>query len=434
MSKIPIVFSTNEEYAPYCTTTIASILSNAKENTELEFLILSTGLSQATKNKFEKLKKIKDCSMEFISVNKKDFMNCPISDHFSIETYFRFKLASFLPMHDKVIYLDSDMIVLKDLSELFETAIDNNYAAMVINSRTKNTPKEYQSRLDMPVGMPYFNAGLMLINLYQWRKNAIEKKLFEWTKLNTNKIRWVDQDVINVVLGGFIKEVPEIFNLQLTCYKDKETLASFAKIEELAIIHYCGPTKPWNEKEMFLSEYFWRYAEASAFYDQIRERFIFNYLEMQETEAEFVKNLIRKYKPIKLLEVGVAAGSCCAIMLKEVKHNLNSSVFGIDYRSLYYRNEKKKTGWVVEEVFPELKNKLRLYTGGLAALHLDQIGKDIDFCILDTRHVLPGELLDFLMVLPFLKNGAICVVHDTNLHNMFVQKGSIRVSKNADAN
>jgi hypothetical protein len=64
----------------------------------------------------------------------------------------------------------------------------------------------------------------------------------------------------------------------------------------------------------------------------------------------------------------------------------------------------------------ELKQRWKLYTGGLSIKFMDEIGGDIDFCLIDTLHTIPGGILDFLMVFPYLKNDAIIIFHDINLH------------------
>ena len=88
-----------------------------------------------------------------------------------------------------------------------------------------------------------------------------------------------------------------------------------------------------------------------------------------------------------------------------------------------YCDKSKKTGYVVEERIPQLSPKWTLYTGGLACKFIDKIGTDIDFCLIDTVHRNPGEILDFLMILPYLKDGAIVVFHDIALH--FITKVDI---------
>ncbi|GAD17999.1 class I SAM-dependent methyltransferase [Helicobacter fennelliae] len=84
---------------------------------------------------------------------------------------------------------------------------------------------------------------------------------------------------------------------------------------------------------------------------------------------------------------------------------------------------KSLSGFLVQELVPELQNKWHLHTGGLVANHLDNIGKDIDLCIIDTVHSAPGEVLDFLMVLPYLSKNAVIIMHDLVFH-IFAEKNS----------
>ena len=80
-------------------------------------------------------------------------------------------------------------------------------------------------------------------------------------------------------------------------------------------------------------------------------------------------------------------------------------------------DKTKKTGHIVD-FYPDLKNMWKLFTGGLSLNFLEEIGGEIDLCLIDTMHYNPGELLDILMVLPFLKDDAIIVFHDVNFHTV----------------
>jgi hypothetical protein len=124
--------------------------------------------------------------------------------------------------------------------------------------------------------------------------------------------------------------------------------------------------------------------------------------------------LLLRNKPEKLLEVGVAAGASAIVMLNAIKDNPNAALYSIDYAESYIRDTKQRSGYFVDN-YPELKNKFHLYTGGLALRFLDEIGGGIDFCFIDTVHSNPGEILDFLFVLPYLKDDALVVFHDTKL-------------------
>ena len=144
----------------------------------------------------------------------------------------------------------------------------------------------------------------------------------------------------------------------------------------------------------------------------IIENEIKNYIEFVLDEQKFFHGLLRTIKPKKIVEIGVSCGGSAVLILNAIKDIEGAKLFSIDKSINWYRDGNKKTGYLVQEKFPELMNKWSLYTGGLTAEFIETIGDGIDLAFIDTVHITPGEMLDWLMVLPFLKNGAIVVFHD----------------------
>lgn len=148
---------------------------------------------------------------------------------------------------------------------------------------------------------------------------------------------------------------------------------------------------------------------------KINELLLQNGSEMSNLEQSMVCGLIKKYKPQKIVEVGVAAGGTTAVILNCISMlEMDTEVYSVDISEDYYKDKSKKTGYLVEECRPFLKRNVRhkLYNGGYLPEHLENIGGDIDFLILDTVHSLPGEMIDFLAAFPMLKDGAVVVLHD----------------------
>lgn len=141
--------------------------------------------------------------------------------------------------------------------------------------------------------------------------------------------------------------------------------------------------------------------------------------EMSEEQLAFLCGLIKKYKPQKIVEVGVSAGGTTAVILNCVSMlGLNARLYSLDLSSSFYRDKSRKTGYLVEECKSKLEREVphSLYTGKYAVEYLQEIGDGIDFLILDTVHSLPGELFDFLAFYPFLKRGSVVVLHDIVLN------------------
>ena len=140
------------------------------------------------------------------------------------------------------------------------------------------------------------------------------------------------------------------------------------------------------------------------------------------TDMKFINGMIRKYKPKKILEVGVASGGSSAIILNAIQNIENSHLYSIDKLINAFNKKNKETGWLVKEKFSYLMNKWTLYTGGITSNFIEKIGGDIDFVFLDTVHYAPGEWLDILQILPFLKKtNAIVMLHDIR-YQFYVKK------------
>lgn len=138
--------------------------------------------------------------------------------------------------------------------------------------------------------------------------------------------------------------------------------------------------------------------------------------EMTEFETAFLCGLLKKYKPNKIVEVGVAGGATTAIILQcmQMIGQDKFEMHSVDYAEKFYRDNKYTTGFMGEyakEIIPG-QYKHYFHLGDIAYSFLHDM-QDIDFLIIDTMHILPGEILDFLTLLNGLKNGAVVVLHDT---------------------
>lgn len=155
---------------------------------------------------------------------------------------------------------------------------------------------------------------------------------------------------------------------------------------------------------------------------------VLNEPEMSEFESAFVCGLIKERKPKKILEIGIAAGGTTAIILQCIDMlgmNDECELISVDLNEKFYRGDGRDTGFLAVE----LKNKLskpikhRFLLGKVIAERIEEIGKGIDLVILDTVHFLPGEVLDFPVVLPFMSKDGVIVLHDVAYHQYSAKEG-----------
>ena len=140
-----------------------------------------------------------------------------------------------------------------------------------------------------------------------------------------------------------------------------------------------------------------------------------NSIWLSSKEQNFLFGIIRRFKPKKILEIGVSAGGSSAVILNAIKDLPNSKLYSIDKNKEWYLNHSKFTGWAAKNYFPELIENWSLYAGGNPSEFIEKIGNNIDLVFIDTAHYTPGEMINFLEVLPFLKEEAIVVIHDIYL-------------------
>lgn len=137
------------------------------------------------------------------------------------------------------------------------------------------------------------------------------------------------------------------------------------------------------------------------------------YSEMYRSERYFLNGIIRSMKPKKILEVGVANGGGTAIILNAIKDIDGAELYSVDYLEESYRHPDKPSGFLVEEEFPQLMDKWHIFRGGDVSCFIEEIGGDIDLLVLDTMHTHPWETLNFLCILPFMKQeSSWAVLHD----------------------
>lgn len=135
------------------------------------------------------------------------------------------------------------------------------------------------------------------------------------------------------------------------------------------------------------------------------------YFGMEPESHQFICGLIREKKPKKILEVGVNQGGTTTVLLQALNMlNLDTKLYSLDI------DPKLKAQRNISEWAPHLTDKWSLKFGRDASAYLEEIGENIDFCILDTAHFMPGEVLNFLCILPYLSDAATVVVDDQRLH------------------
>ena len=289
-----IVLNANEDYMKYLAVLCWSIVEKAKSSGRgggIEFRedkspafcfhILTDAISPQMREKFSafelELKAVYPCSFCFYVVESKLFESFRELNGNHL-TYFRLKMAEILPQEIKrCLYLDVDMLCVSDLREIFTLDLKGKLCGAVLDAHylpyrgvSSRDPQKEEIALKLET---YFNAGMMLIDLEQWRQKEIGKRSFELLRFYDPT--WHDQDTLNAILSEDVLLLPMKWNFMLghflfprlrfvgsgaskkkmyfganeqfcgvlTCSKEEYLQAR----EEMKILHFLTSLKPWSQ-------------------------------------------------------------------------------------------------------------------------------------------------------------------------------------------
>lgn len=237
-----ILISINDNFVHCTIDMIKSIMLN--DNGKINVYLIYENLSDdSIKVLTSVLEENDDCKL-FLFKHDFDKSNFVINlKHVCQETYFRLYAPFILPDNlDRILYLDGDIICNGPLQDLYEMPFDGNILAACENiDPNKDLVKNINKRLGRPIDSLYFNAGVLLINLDEYRKYITEEEMNSFIDSNREILHYQDQDVINILFDGKIKKIDFTYNYQIN-HVELQNLEYNKRI-----VHYVSPSKPWHD-------------------------------------------------------------------------------------------------------------------------------------------------------------------------------------------
>ncbi len=252
--KIPICMITDERYCFSTAVTLISLLENATPDTFYDiYCIVDSKVKEEDRNKIASIcENYDNCSFKMFDVGE-PYKNKPCRHKYVTNaSLYKFLIPELLPDYDKVLYIDTDTLINKDLTELYSVELHNNYVGGVFSLYHYMKHSFVVNLLDIPDMSCFFNAGVMLMNLKLMRSDNLKQKLETYIGQFKGS---VDQYIYNKVCYGRVKFLPCKFNvtqINFPIYKDrKQTQIVYSDREVLeaaedpVIFHYTGFKKPW---------------------------------------------------------------------------------------------------------------------------------------------------------------------------------------------
>ena len=263
---IPIFFTVDDGYIPFLAVSIQSLIDNSSIENNYVIKILYTNISEENRKKISKYER-ENVSIEFVDLNyyiEKVKDKLYTRDYYSKTTYFRLFIPNLYPQYDKALYLDSDIVILSDIAELYNEEMGDNLVAGVPDDVIQ-TIEVFQEYVEKVVGVAdyhnYFNAGILLMNLDELRKfNFQDKFLYSLDKIKFSVAQ--DQDYLNRLCKGRVKIVDYGWNRMPIATEKCDD-------KNIKLIHYNLAYKPWHFEDILYKEYFWEYAQKTEFFEDI---------------------------------------------------------------------------------------------------------------------------------------------------------------------
>lgn len=329
-NNIAVAIVSSNEYAPFASVLIASLIANATERNNYDIVLMTNDMLINNRQRIEKMRdghanisiRIFDISQMVVGLSFYTWA------HFTSNTYYRLLTPDIFAEYEKVIYLDSDVVVNHDIAELFHTDVEGFFLAAAYDTHviaycTQNPPLEQRDYNVKTLGLKkpeeYFQAGVALFNIKAFRMNFEKGYLIKQGQ--ASKLRWLDQDLINMLFYGKIKPISNKWNVMIN--NQPENLDEYYLPPNLRkkyyearqdpyIVHYVGKAIPCYTTTPDLFEYFWKYARHTDFYEILFQKMMNKNIE-EFTESVHIQTkepFIQKFKrhlralSIRILPIG----------------------------------------------------------------------------------------------------------------------------------
>ena len=257
----PIMMACDESYAMPLATALRS-MAEANPGHRLEVFLLTSEFSAEGRSRVLASLPQDSVTLHWVPMALDSFQGFTPPAYISKITFARLLLPDLIPPDiTRILYLDADILVLGDLTTLNEMDMEGFACAAVID--TDAVPNAERLGLYADEGQrtlcPYFNAGVLLVDVPSWRRDRISEKALQFLMQNP-KSQLADQDALNVACAGSWKKLDARWNFQ---EHFELGYSPTAPAEWPPVVHFAGKWKPWNPKSLHVD---------SGFYDAYRER------------------------------------------------------------------------------------------------------------------------------------------------------------------
>jgi lipopolysaccharide biosynthesis glycosyltransferase len=244
-----VACAADEGYIPHCAAMLNSLLAH---NSEIVVHFLhGPSMDKTLIAQLKQMVSVENALFQSHEMADECLVGLPRLRNIPTLMWYRVYLPELLPDIDRILYVDADTLIMRELSELRSMDLAGCYVAAVENVFEK-TLVNWPAQLGLPQAAGYFNSGVLLLNLEAMRIDNVCEKILEVGRASPVRLKWPDQDALNKVLGESRINLHPSWNCQssLFYYPEAKELFGSETVKEAirnpAIVHFEGGIKPWH--------------------------------------------------------------------------------------------------------------------------------------------------------------------------------------------
>lgn len=260
--KIHIFSCIDNNYAQHLAVLLRSIFHTNPYN-EIVFYVIYNKLDNKNIQRLENVAKKSNIKILFLYIEESILDNITLHYHYEKTIFYKFIChAKLVKYTDRIIYIDSDCLVLGSLSDLWKIDLEKSYFAATPDHL--NFKHDRHTELGFANSKSYFNVGVLLIDIKKWVESDNTKKIIEFAEKNSKKLIYAEQDAANYVLRGNYKRLGHIYNYSTIHAPNFMTTKKIEKLENIVIYHFAGVSKPWNfDSTNSMKSKYWKYLKET---------------------------------------------------------------------------------------------------------------------------------------------------------------------------
>jgi lipopolysaccharide biosynthesis glycosyltransferase len=259
-NRIALAVAFDERYIVAACTMLNSLARSLPAPDKLQVkALMPRSTSRSARQRLDSYARRRGLRLESLLTGE-DFSMLPVTGPYTRAVYLSLLLPDLLPETHRILYLDVDLVVMRDVSELFDLDLGDRPLAAARDgfiSESHGVLNPDQEPSGSPHGFPYFNAGVMVINAEMWRKERVGARAIDLLRESVPTPGYLEQDALNSLTAGRWTELDPRWNVlsisdQLGVSEPDRviggrTMAEQVRLERDAfILHFAGPRKPWD--------------------------------------------------------------------------------------------------------------------------------------------------------------------------------------------